>query len=792
MKNKFLSHIKKDKDGNIYFEKELIKHITGIKKIVEKSISSHWIEYKELIVQIVKLHDLGKYTDFFQEYLVSGKPCKNNLQFHSFIGAVTILNMLKEEDEKLALIAYFIIFHHHTNLNDLGECYPQGKKNISINNVRLKSQYSNLLSKLKQINEELEIEINVNTLGKEVIELLDLTDDLKDEENIHNYFIINYLFSLLIEGDKLDASDTPYYRKKYIASNLVDSFILSLNADPQNKQNIRRNKARRTVLANLEREDITQRKLFTLTAPTGIGKTLAALDFALKLRAKIREEEGIESQIIYALPFINIIEQSLEVYKNVLPGYVKLQAHYQFADVFDQTKNYSEYKNYNQKTMQLDTWQSDIVITSFVQFLQTLIGYRNKILKKFHHLADSIIILDEVQTLKLGHLPLIGAALYYASKFLNARIILMTATKPLTYQLAMSKLYLKEKIESLELLTNYQEVFEKWFNRTKLIPLLGITLENEADFITKVFEPKWKENKKKSCLIVCNTVNRSIAVFKEIEKFLSQNKFKNPIYYLSTNIIPAHRLDIIHKIKEDLKREKYPILISTQVVEAGVDLDFDMGFRDLAPLDSIIQVAGRINRSDKKGEELPLYIMDFGDCSKIYDQITEKHSRDAFAGKFSEGVAEKNYLELIQAYFENVSNESGYSQSRTIFQAMKELKYDGTQSEIEEYKTVSSFQVIEEKGGVSSIFIEIDNKAKEVKEKFELLQEKKIKKESFEPFKKDFHQRIVNVPTWILDGNLDNISDNILIVKKKELNDYYDSKTGFIRKKVVLKTTLIL
>jgi len=775
---KFISHIKKDKDGNIYFEKKLVKHINGITKIVLQSLSSHLVSYNELLIKIVKLHDLGKYTDFFQDYLISGKPAKNNLHFHTMIGACTIFNMLQNENKKLSLIAYFVIYHHHSNLNDITKCYPEKKVNKGQTNKRLRGQYQNLRGKLKQIQEELGIVIKEEELGKQVLNLLLPADDLQDEKDIHNYFIINYFFSLLIEGDKLDASDTPYYHKKYIDSNLVDSFILSLNVNPKDIQNARRTKARLQVLSNLERDDITQIKLFTLTAPTGIGKTLTALDFALKLRAKIRIDEGFEAQIIYALPFINIIEQSLDVYRSVLPGYVKLQAHYQFADVFEQTKNYNEYENYNQKTMQLDTWQSDIVITSFVQFLQTLIGYRNKVLKKFNHLANSIIILDEVQTLKLSHLPLIGAALFYASKYLNARIILMTATKPLTYELAVQKLLNNEKIERLELLNNYKEVFG-WFNRTKLIPLLEENLQDEEDFITKIFDKKW--DSEKSCLIVCNTVNRSIAVFNCIRDFLSEKDLKNPLYYLSTNIIPAHRLDRIKAIKKDMNNGLKPILISTQVVEAGVDLDFDIGFRDLAPLDSIIQVAGRINRGDKKIKKSPIYIIDFGDCSKIYDAITQKHSRKAFEGKFSKGVAEENYLDLIQNYFENVSSESGYDQSRSIFKAMQQLKYDGTKEEIEKYETVSSFQVIEERGGISSVFIEIDNRGIDVRKKFMDLLDKKIGKGNFEPFKRDFHQRIVNIPSWCLDGNLEHLSDNLVFVPNLIWKDYYDLETGYIR-----------
>ena len=94
----FLSHIKKDKNGNIYYEKKLIKHIDGIRKIALKSLSKHLIEYKELLSKIVKLHDLGKYSKYFQDYLLTGKPAKNNLHFHSLIGACTIFNLLEKQN----------------------------------------------------------------------------------------------------------------------------------------------------------------------------------------------------------------------------------------------------------------------------------------------------------------------------------------------------------------------------------------------------------------------------------------------------------------------------------------------------------------------------------------------------------------------------------------------------------------------------------------------------------------------------------------------------------------------
>src|SRR5690606_18305297 len=134
---------------------------------------------------------------------------------------------------------------------------------------------------------------------------------------------------------------------------------------------------------HLENDNILNQYIFTLTAPTGIGKTMTALDFALKLKSKIKQKQIFEPRIIYALPFINIIEQALSEYKRTLPKDIQILGHYQYADIFGEEKNPINDDgaeiNYNQKLMALDTWQADVVITSFVQFFETLIGNRNKL-----------------------------------------------------------------------------------------------------------------------------------------------------------------------------------------------------------------------------------------------------------------------------------------------------------------------------------------------------------------------------------------------------------------------------
>ncbi len=467
-------------------------------------------------------------------------------------------------------------------------------------------------------------------------------------------------------------------------------------------------------------------------------------------------------------------------------------SHYKYADALEQLKDTSNQddkeKDYNQALMALDTWQGDIVITSFVQLLQTLIGNRNKLLKKFNHFAGSIIILDEVQTIRLGLQPLIGASLYYLTKFLDARVVMMTATKPKIFSLAEKEITqkLNEKIVATELLGDFVDVFE-CFRRTKIVPLFvgNEKLADEKAFFD-IFEDKWSTDK--SCLIVCNKVKRSIDIFKILEKNI-KDKTQNPIYYLSTNIVPACRFEIIEKIKDDLIKKiendikigLKPILVATQVVEAGVDLDFDIGFRDLAPIDSIIQVAGRVNRNDNPDKKYsPLYVVNFGDCNAIYDATTESQAKIALANG---EILEENYLEMIDNYFDNIANRSSFVDSREFFKSMQALRYDGGNF------SVADFKIIEDKNFAISVFIELDDRATECRIAFQKLLNKEIKKETFETFKRDFNQRIITVPKYLEKlKDLEKeksylVADSILWVKKAQLSTYYDIQTGFIRDK---------
>lgn len=788
----------KEKEGT----KVLIDHIEGVKDNAVKSIHPSIdlpfdnVFLKIFISDTCDLHDLGKYTSFFQDYLL-GRKFDNTLKQHSYIGACTFLNQYWSQNDWAAMLGYFLIYHHHSpKLGLFSEVFElQKKKKKRIIEKQKESIAKEILSISKDLKKEDLLDfIKFPNFG-------DVRDRLFDvfEPNIRNYFLTNYTFSLLIEADKLDASNTCRYDRKKIKVNLVDNYIQKIikkrNIDVENPQNKLRTAVRKTVVSHLERPDILDKKLFTLTAPTGIGKTLTALDFAIRLKELIRAEEGRHTQIICALPFINIIEQTLSEYQNVLPKEdVQLFAHYQYADIFEQDRKGAidpdDGQAYQERLMQLDTWQCDVVITSFVQLLQTLIGYRNKILKKFNHLAGSIIIMDEVQNIPLHFVPLVGASLYYLAELLDARIILMTATEPLIFPLANQEILeiRNAKAEAFPLLPNAKAIFTE-FRRTKLVPLHLEQEPIDVEGFSKLFGNKWKEGQ--SSLIVCNTVNRSIEVFEAIKSFIEKKEqlVNHPVYYLSTNLIPFHRLYIIEQIKKDLKNNIKPILVATQCVEAGVDLDFDIGFRDIAPIDSIVQVAGRVNRNnDPDREHSCVYIFNFGDCDKVYGDSSSNQVKEAL--RTSEGyILERDYYDLVKKYFE--SKLAVYSASRNIFEAMEKLDYD--KANPEKYNTVSSFQLITQNNRLKSVFVATDEQidlakhkpAKIILEEFDRLLNKKIGKREFnQKYKRDFHQRIVAVPDYYLEdltGDIYNLTEDIKLIPKRLIQQHYN-ETGFIRK----------
>lgn len=822
----FYSHSEKTKEGERKPTKELKKHLEGVTKNIKRNIHPHlhfsdFLIHSNLPKALGLFHDLGKYTTYFQEYLLNNKKNNNrSLKNHSLVSAVFAFNFLQNflhSKNQLSFILYYCIKHHHGSLVSPNRL-PGASQQLS-NESNLAKQTKNILQHSKTSIEDL---INDNFRNIHGFQLLDNAFEYKNERirnvanrlqhrsaSIDNYFIVLYLFSLLISADKIDAGEAKTFEPSSIAPDLVDKYL-------SNKKNNLlvdiRNKARSNIENKLNEIDITKDRLFTITAPTGIGKTLSVINFALKLKEKIQKTQYYHPQIIYCLPFINIIEQTYKVFNDLFNKEgISLLKHHQYSDIWAMArkeKSEDEEIELSKKLLEVEDWQADVILTTFVQFFHSIISNKNKMLKKFYRIAGSIIILDEIQNIKAEYWPLIGATLHHLAEFLNCRIILMTATQPLIFKTADKEIFKEQNIVKFKPLLDLKETeyFFNQFDRTKIISL--IESENplkNSDAFYSLFCSKW--DNLKSCLIVVNTIKRSLDIFWKLKE-----KINNPhIYYLSTNLIPIHRKCMIRKIKQLLKNKEKVILVSTQSVEAGVDLDFDMGFRDIGPLDSIIQVAGRINRNDREGfKNSPLYVVNFeNDAQRVYGRIIINASLKIINSN-KEYFLEREYLNLIQEYYNLITDEesTSFEESRKLYDAMQKLRF--TKNEYEEETAVDDFKLIDDnKAHYSDVFIPITKNAATVLNiyinEYLICEDMNKKKQIYIKIKSAFNQYKLSVPNRIINYLVSNsngieplIESKLYTINQGYIGTYDDKKhnilynyeTGFCREEIKPETLI--
>lgn len=705
----YLAHYDKEKG-----ESQLLnEHLKSVALLSTKNMPPV-VEFDEISDSTIKkisyllghFHDLGKYSDYFQKYLKENKdsPLKNHAHISAcfvFLILSAKLTLDKEKKDILSFLAYLCVRQHHTSLN-------------------LKDLFSfryDIWNKLEAL------EIHLNAKANEILEDLDFRDKLTLEEfkqylcidclkknkdfqyiptrfengRINHpkwFFILLYLFSVLIDNDKLDSSYIAPREVFAVSPDNVTKYLAqkkgNYDVSKNNELDDQREQARNTMLSVIESlsdDEIKSTRLFTLTAPTGIGKTLSSLQCALRLQERIFQVEKYVPRIITAIPFINIIEQNKKEYENVFGKKAKMIVHHRLSDfltahgefgVVQQEKN-NDITPVDKIYMEIESWEGDVILTTFVQLFQSIFTGQNRLLKKINKLAGSIVILDEAQAIPEDYMPLIGAVLQMISQYYGTRIILMTATQPRLLEFG-DKLLLwaqvkKEKCNVRPLLPDYPKYFKR-LKRTKFIPLLDNKLD--VDQFIDLFFDKW--NKKKSALIVVNTIKRSIDIYKRICKEIKNRRYNIPVKYLSTNIIPIDRMKVIEQVDRLLKNNKQVILVSTQTIEAGVDLDFDMAFRDFAPLDSLIQTAGRVNREGKKGEYLPIYIIRLEDDNHYVYNLMHRQSTMKLLMKKRE-ILEQEYGELADKYYNLAFGRDISDESRKIWeQGIIKLDFEALQT----------------------------------------------------------------------------------------------------------------
>lgn len=566
---------------------------------------------------IALLHDVGKYSNEFQDYIHQAKQDPNSVKRgsvdHATAGGQILMEVFKDYPNFGQFISNVLISHHNTlGVKDYllpnNYKYSQFSVRCSPFLLRIKETKNDLkLIKERFYNEVMDETSFQKLIAKATVELrqyfgkvlgivkkinVDIPNRYEEYRRII-FFTQKTLSSILIDADRTDTMEFEEGKpalleeRSQLFVNYRTKLLARLRAfgEPTTKLNKLRNQLSDQCDAFAERGD----GIYTLSSPTGAGKTIASLRYALHEAVKTNKRH-----IIYIIPYTSIIEQNSQVFRELLNGNPDddtsiLEFHSNVTDrvkASNEEKNEKEAKELDHLDLAESSWDSPIIITTMVQFQNTIFAKGTRNARRFHNLLNSVLVFDEIQNIPPKTIKMFNAAINYLATFGNSDILLCTATQPslegVTDGIRFSK--------NPEIISNLAET-SKQFRRVKIVN----KSEKPASCAELVELLQRVYTKTSSVLAIFNTKKAARKVYEGLQSL-------SGAYHLSTSMCAAHRKKTLAEIKQRLKEGQPTICISTQLIEAGVDISFKAVVRSLAGVDSIFQAAGRCNRNG----ELPI------------------------------------------------------------------------------------------------------------------------------------------------------------------------------------------
>lgn len=452
------------------------------------------------------------------------------------------------------LISALCVAGHHSGLPSLGTL--QNKESMSTFFGRMKKIIPDASAYQK--------EIDLSAPQPEDFKNLPLRD------NFSVAFFIRMLFSCLVDADSLDTEAYMEYQKPVeIAPNSVGKLYAKLQQYLQKEKGNNWNQDKKIQQVRAEVLEACQSKadvapgIFTLSAPTGSGKTISSLAFALKHAKKFKKD-----RIIYVVPYRAIIDQTVSIFRKIL-GRGKVLAHYSGAEDYDEDGD-------EIKRLAAENWDKPVIVTTAVQFFESLFANKKGKCRKIHNIVNSVVIFDEGQSLPLACLQSCMAAVKELVHSYKVTALFMSATQPNFHQLLLNGK--QEPLERTEIIPDIKKLTEN---------LKRVAFSNLGEVKVKNLGGKLKRHKQVLCIV--NTRKNGAALLKEIGH-------TEDTYLLTTYMKPVDRQLILAEIENKLKNDKPCRVISTSLIEAGIDIDFPTVYREECGLDSLIQAAGRCNR----------------------------------------------------------------------------------------------------------------------------------------------------------------------------------------------------
>lgn len=564
------------------------------------------------------LHDKGKEQDLFQKYISKESGYDPTIRFsgkvnHAYVGAL-IANQLYRQSYP---ILSHIILGHHGGLKDYGD-------------FELK------------MREQIPEDINVIPLDIP----LTLPSNFKPEASDFNH-LIRILYSCLVDADYLDTEgfmneeNAELRKDKQSLCNLLPKLEAHLQNISASASDTPVNKIR----AQVQKQCIVcaddSPGFFSLTVPTGGGKTLSSLVWAMKHAIKYNKR-----RIIIAIPYTSIIVQTAEILREIF-GVENILEHHSNVDLDFKDDEHIKSQNRQRLKLATENWDYPIIVTTNVRLFESMYSNKPSACRKLHNISNSVIILDEVQTLPTQYLQPIVDGLKSYQRLFGASILFTTASQPIL----TGKHFGTNNSIKFDGIDNIKEIVPQSFLLHEKLSRVNLSIDEKSSNYDEIAERISKHDR-----VLCIVNTRKVA-----QELFSRLPKEGLTFHLSRMMCPIHVKETIQKIKDALKNNSDKVIrvVATQLIEAGVDIDFPIVYRQEAGLDSILQAAGRCNREGKLNSKGSAYVFSIEGVNH-YGQIKFANN----ARKNIVGNPDWFAPETMEKYFEQL-----YSRSDTFDKA---------------------------------------------------------------------------------------------------------------------------
>lgn len=590
------AHIRIDADGT-----------KTVQSCADHSINS--AKYASAVLETVELsqsaylagllHDCGKFKNEFQTYLekaASGDPVYRGRVVHTFAGARYLLERfhthsgeLTLEDTACEMLAYAVGAHH-----GLFDCVDERHRSgflhrltcIPDGDTEAAEQFMAQCASQKAIDELFACATKELTVQLEKCMELARSDD---ETMFLAGLLVRLLTSAVIEGDRRDTAE---FMEHVVYPPPADQELWQILLD-RTEEKIRGfpgttsiNRARRTISDTCRAAADRESGIYRLNVPTGGGKTLASLRYALAHAARYEKR-----RIIFVSPLLSILDQNSRVIRDMLENdAVVLEHHSNVVIEPEDTEDAAR------QALLTDSWSSPVIITTLVQLLNTMFDGKTSCIRRFHALTNAVIVIDEVQTVPDKLLTLFHLTISFLAQLMGTTVVLCSATQPFDQAVSHP---IRAAVGEI---VPYDEQLWNIFRRTRLENAGSRRLDEIPALAREILE------KNDSLLIVCNKKDQAQTIL----QLMKDGAYD--LFHLSASMCMAHRKAVLDRLYASLEEtRRKTVCVSTQVIEAGVDISFGAVIRLAAGMDSVVQSAGRCNRNGESDTPGSVYIVQIAD-----------------------------------------------------------------------------------------------------------------------------------------------------------------------------------